>query len=85
MPRAVRPSWFVLSIDNTSNDPVPIKATGPKGRTGTGSVRVKVRKDGGVLDLLDVDAIGSADGNTVTVRVTDLRTGLVRFQETFHQ
>lgn len=80
-PRRVRPSWFVLSIDHASNDPVPVKATGPKGRSGTGSVRVKVRERGAVLDLLDVDCIGSADGSTVLVRVTDRRTGRVLFSE----
>lgn len=81
MPRYVRASWFVLSIDHASNDPVPVKATGPKGRSGTGSVRVKVRSAGSVLDLLDVDCIGSADGSTVLVRVTDRRTGKVLFLE----
>lgn len=81
MPRCIRPSWFVLSIDHASNDPVPVKATGPKGRSGTGSVRVKVRERGAVLDLLDVDCIGSADGSTVLVRVTDRRTGRVLFSE----
>jgi hypothetical protein len=85
MPVRVRPSWFVLSIDNTSNGPVPVKATGPKGRSGTGSVRVKVRENGGVLDLLDVDAIGSADGASVLVTVKDLRTGRVLFSERFAQ
>lgn len=80
-PRRVRPSWFVLSIDHASNDPVPVKATGPKGRSGTGSVRIKVRERGAVLDLLDVDCIGSADGATVLVRVTDRRTGRVLFSE----
>ncbi len=84
-PRRVRPSWFVLSIDNTANDPVPVKATGPKGRSGTGSVRVKVRSAGSVLDLLDVDAIGSEDGSTVLVRVVDRRTGRVIFCETVAQ
>lgn len=80
-PRRVRPSWFVLSIDHASNDPVPVKATGPKGRSGTGSVRVKVRSAGSVLDLLDVSAIGSADGGSVFVEVRDLRTGRVLFSE----
>lgn len=77
----MRPSWFVLSIDHASNDPVPVKATGPKGRSGTGSVRVKVRSAGSVLDLLDVSAIGSADGGSVFVEVRDLRTGRVLFSE----
>lgn len=84
-PRSVRPSWFVLSVDNSSNDPQPVKATGPRGRSGTGSVRVKVREKGGVLDLLDVDAIGSAEGATVLVTVTDKRTGKVLFSERFTQ
>lgn len=84
-PRRVRPSWFVLSIDDSANDPTPVKATGPKARTGTGSVRVKVRNEGSVLDLLDIDAIGSADGESVYVEVKDLRTGRVLFSERFAQ
>ena len=84
-PRRVRPSWFVLSVDNSGNDPVPVKATGPKGRSGSGSLRLKVRDCGSVLDLLDVDAIGSADGSTVLVRVTDKRTGRVLLSEEFRQ
>lgn len=84
-PRRVRPSWFVLSIDHASNDPVPVKATGPKGRSGTGSVRVKVRERGAVVDLLDVDAIGSEDGSSVLVRVVDRRTGRELFRQEFAQ
>lgn len=85
MPRFVRPSWFSLAVDNNGNAPSIVRETGPRSRTGTTSCNVKVRSAGAVLDLLDVDAIGSADGASVLVTVTDKRSGKVVFSERFTQ
>lgn len=81
MPRNVRPSWCELSVDNVSNGPSVVKATGPKGRTGTLSALFKVRHNGAPVDFLRVDMIGSADGSRVAIEVVDLRTGRVLIRE----
>ncbi len=85
MPRNVRPSWFSLSVDHSGNNPQTVKETGPRGRSGSASATLRVRSEGSVLPLIDVDAIGSADGASVLVRVVDLRSGKVLFLETFKQ
>ncbi len=85
MPRNVRPSWCDLAVDHVSNSPQTVKGTGPRSRSGTLSASFKVRSDGSVLDLLSVDMIASANGETVGVVVTDRRTGRVLFSERFAQ
>lgn len=85
MPRNIRPSWLSLAVDHNGNAPTIVKETGPKGRAGSSSATLRVRSDGAVLPLLSIDAIGSADGGTVLVRVVDLRNGAVKFLETFQQ
>ncbi len=85
MPRNVRPSWCDVSIADTDNAPTRKRGHGPRSRKGTLAVRFKVRSTGSVLDLLDVDAIGSAWGDSVLYRVTDKRTGKVLFEERFAQ
>lgn len=81
MPRFVRPSYFTVRSDSRSK---PF-GTGPSTRTGELSATLSVRDAGSVLPLLDVDAIASADGASVLVRVTDKRTGREVFSERFAQ
>lgn len=80
MPRNVRPSWIDLSVDGRTDI-----STGPRSRHGELSAILSVREDGSVLRLLDIDAIGSQDGKTVLIRVTDRRTHSTIFEERFNQ
>lgn len=77
MPRNVRPSWCELSVDNTGNAPSVVKATGPKSRSGSLSATFKVRDKGEVFAALQVDIIGSGDGKSVRLVVTDCHGGLL--------
>ena len=75
--RNVRPAWADLKVDNTGNDPAPVRGTGPKARTGSLSVDFLTRKEGSAVGIFRVDAIGSADGASVLWRITDTETGAV--------
>jgi hypothetical protein len=79
-PKNVRPAWIEINVDD--RDPV---ATGPKSRTGQMNAKISVRSSGQVLPLLDIEAIGSGDGQTVLIRITDLRTGKAIFTERINQ
>jgi len=59
--------------------------TGPRSRRGQLSATFKVRQDGGVLPLLDVDFLPQEEGAKTLVRITDKRTGEVIFEEGFKQ
>ena len=79
-PRNIRPAWLAVNVDGK-----PRVATGPRARTGNLDASFYVREMGAVLPLLEFTARASEDGSTVEVIVTDVRTGAVRFRETFHQ
>lgn len=66
MPRNVRPSWIEIDADGRT----PI-ATGPRASNGRMEATFKVRKDGGIFDLLEVIAQPDTFGNvtTVTIRI----------------
>ena len=64
MPRNVRPSWIEIDADGRT----PI-ATGPRARSGRMEATLKVRKDGGIYDLLEVIAQPDTFGNVTTVTI----------------
>lgn len=78
---AVRNSWVDVCADGRRSD----VGTGPRARDGQMTIDLKVREDGGILDLLHIACIGSQDGKTVIVEVTDRRTGRTVFLEQFNQ
>ena len=80
-PVNVRPSWVNLSVDGQNT----IRGTGPKSRNGSMTACFSVRSDSDVLPVLDVECIASGDKKTVLMRVTDIRTGKVLFEEGFVQ
>lgn len=79
MPRNIRPSFIHI---NTGSKPFE---GGPASRNGSLVADLKVRNQGSILDLLNIAAIASNDGQTVLVEVTDRRTGKVIFSEEFAQ
>lgn len=83
--RNVRPSWCVVGVDSSGNDPQQVKAIGPRGRAGTLAVDFKVRQHGDPVDPLTVTMIGSKDGQKVAVHVIDVRNGKLLFAEEFAQ
>lgn len=84
--RFVRPSWVRVSVDHNSNDPKPINnGTGPRGRSGCLSVEILARIKGAAVGVFTVDAIGSADGLSTVLRITDKRTGRTIHEETVTQ
>jgi len=84
--RFVRPSWVKVSKSESDNGPEPFwKGTGPRGRSGSLSVEILARIKGEAVSVFTVDAIGSADGLSTVLRITDKRTRLVIWEETVTQ
>lgn len=81
MPVNTRPSWINVIVDGRDSK----IGTGPASRSGSLYVELKVRENGEVLHLFDIDCIGSSDKKTVLVKITDKRSGNVIFSEYFTQ
>jgi hypothetical protein len=83
--RNVRPSWVRVLKDDNGNGPVPCSVgetgTGPRSRSGSLSAVLLARIEGRAVEFLEIDAISSADGETTLVRITNLRTGGIVFEE----
>ena len=80
-PKNVRPVWVEVESDARSTG----FGTGPRARDGQATVNIKVRDEGRVLDLLEIEGIGSGDEQTVLIRITDKRSGSIIFEERFNQ
>ncbi len=63
MPRNVRPAWLETRAGGRT------VATGPRDRTGSLDATLTLRDHGTVAAALDVSAIGSGDGLTVSAMV----------------
>ncbi len=77
----VRPSWIDVNVEGRESG----LAAGPRSRDGSMTAGFSVRENGYVLPVLDVECIASRDKKTVLMRVTDIRTGKVLFEERFVQ
>lgn len=75
-PRNVRPCWIEVSADHR-----PSRGTGPRGRSGELSAVLSLRVAGEVVRAIDFECIGSKDGTTTLVRITDRRNGKVLHEE----
>ena len=84
--RFVRPSWVKVSKSESDNGPKPFwQGTGPRGRSGSLSVEILARIKGAAVGVFTIDAIGSADGLSTVLRITDKRTGRTIHEETVNQ
>lgn len=79
--RNVRPSWIKVAKSDSGNDTKPFyKGTGPRGRSGSLSAEFLARIKGDAVPFLRVDAIASADGETVFWTVTEIQSGRIVFE-----
>lgn len=66
MPRFIRSAWGTIVVNGAKKH-----ATGPKSRNGQYCFALAMRERGEIADdVVEVDAIGAADGKSTLLRVT---------------